>query len=124
MKVRPVKTETDYRAALAEIERLFDARPGTTAGDRLEILTTLVEAYEEAHDPMPAPDPVEAIRYAMESRGLSGDDLVPYLGSRQRVKDVLNRKRPLTLYMIRRLHDGLGVSADILIRPIRVKDAA
>ena len=124
MKVRPVKTEADYRAALAEIERLFDARTGTTASDRLEILTTLVEAYEEAHDPIPAPDPVEAIRYAMESKGLSGDDLVPYLGSRQRVKEVLTHKRPLTLNMIRRLHEGLGVSADILIRPLRMKAAA
>ena len=124
MNVRPIKTEADYRAALAESERLFDARPGTTAGDRLEILTTLVEAYEEAHDPMLAPDPVAAIRYAMESRGLTCDELVPYLGSRQRVKEVLARKRPLTLNMIRRLHDGLGVSADILIRPLRVKAAA
>jgi len=124
MKLRPIKTDADYHEALTEIERLYDARPGTAAADRLEILTTLVEAYEEEHEPMPAPDPIAAIRYTMESRGLSGDDLVPYLGTRQRVKEVLNRQRPLTLNMIRRLHDGLGVSADILIRPLRMKATA
>ena len=124
MKLRPIKTLADHRAALAEIERLFDARPGTSAGDRLEILTTLVETYEEAHWPLPSPDPVEAIRYTMESRGLTGDDLVPVLGSRRKVQEVLARKRVLSLDMVRRLHLGLGISADVLIQPFRLKAAA
>ena len=81
MKLRPIKTAADHRAALAEIERLFAARHGTSAGDRLDILTTLVAAYEEEHWPLPSPDPVEAIRYTMESRGLTGDDLVPVLAA-------------------------------------------
>lgn len=124
MKLRPIKTVADHRAALAEIERLFDSRPGTTAGDRLEILTTLVESYEEAHWPMASPDPVEAIRYTMESRGLTGHDLVPVLGSRRKVEEVLARKRVLNLDMVRRLHIGLGISADVLIQPFRLKTAA
>ena len=124
MKLRPIKTAADYRAALAEIERLFEARPGTPAGDRLDILTTLVEAYEEEHWPLPSPDPVEAIRYTMESRGLTGDDLVPVLGSRRKVQDVLTRKRPLSLDMVRRLHAALGISADVLIQPFDLKAAA
>jgi len=120
MKIRPVKTEADYAAALAEIERLFDAKPHTPEGDRLDVLTTLVEAYEDEHYPMPAPDPVEAIRYCMESRGLATKDLAPYLGSGQRVREVLRRKRPLTMEMIRRLHAGLGISADVLIQRYRL----
>ena len=117
MDIHPIKTEADYQAALAEIERLFDAAPNTPAGDRLDVLTTLAEAYEEQHYSIPAPDPVEAITYHMESRGLSRRDLEPYLGSRARVAEVLNRKRPLSLDMIRRLHTGLGVGAEILIQP-------
>ena len=123
MKLRPIKTQADHRAALAEILRLFDARPGTAAGDRLEILVTLVEAYEERQCPMPPPDPVEAIRYAMESRGLTSDDLVPVLGKRQHVKEILGRKRTLTLDMVRRLHAALGISADVLIQPLPAKAA-
>jgi HTH-type transcriptional regulator / antitoxin HigA len=117
MEIRPIKTEADYQAALAEIERLFDAAPNTPAGDRLDVLATLVAAYEEQHYSLPAPDPIEAITYHMESRGLSRRDLEPYLGSRARVAEVLNRKRPLSLEMIRRLHTGLGIAADILIQP-------
>jgi HTH-type transcriptional regulator/antitoxin HigA len=115
--IRPIKTEADYQAALAEIERLFDAAPNTPAGDRLDMLATLVEAYEAQHYSIPAPDPIEAITYHMESRGLSRHDLEPYLGSRARVAEVLNRKRPLSLDMIRRLHTGLGIGAEILIQP-------
>jgi HTH-type transcriptional regulator / antitoxin HigA len=115
--IRPIKTEADYQAALAEIERLFDAAPNTPAGDRLDMLATLVEAYEAQHYSIPAPDPIEAITYHMESRGLSRRDLEPYLGSRARVAEVLNRKRPLSLDMIRRLHTGLGIGAEILIQP-------
>ena len=117
MEIRPIKTEADYQAALAEIDRLFDADPNTPAGDRLDVLATLVEAYEEQHYNLPAPDPIEAITYHMESRGLSRRDLEPYLGSRARVAEVLNRKRPLSLEMIRRLHTGLGIAAEILIQP-------
>jgi HTH-type transcriptional regulator/antitoxin HigA len=120
MDIRPIRTEADYQAALAEIERLFDAAPHTPEGDRLDVLTTLVEAYEEQLYPIPAPDPIGALEYYVESRGLSRRDLEPYLGSRARVADVLNRKRPLSLEMIRRLHTGLGISADVLIQPYAV----
>lgn len=124
MDIRPVKTEADYQAALAEIERLFDAAPGTSEGDRLEVLTTLVEAYEQRHYRIPAPDPIEAIEYYMESRGLSRHDLEPYIGSRAQVSEVLNRIRPLSLGMIRRLNTGLGIPAEILIQPYVVAGSA
>ncbi len=117
MSIRPIRSEADYRSALAEIERLFDSRPGTREGDRLEVLTTLVEAYEKQHYSIPAPDPIEAIKYHMDSRGLSRGDLEPYIGSRARIAEILNRKRPLSLDMIRRLHDGLGIAAEVLIQP-------
>jgi HTH-type transcriptional regulator/antitoxin HigA len=116
MQIRPIRTEADHQAALAQIESLFEARPGTPAGDQLDVLTTLVEAYESEHEPMPAPDPVEAIRYHLESRGLSASDLVPYLGSTRVVHDILDRRRALTMAMIRRLHASLGISADVLIQ--------
>jgi HTH-type transcriptional regulator/antitoxin HigA len=117
MEIRPIRTEADYQAALAEIERLFEAPPGTREGDRLDVLTTLVETYEAQHYALPAPDPIEAVRYTMESRGLSRRDLEPYLGSRARVAEALNRRRPLSLEMIRRLHANLGIPAEILIQP-------
>src|SRR5215217_5855131 len=116
MDIRPIHTEADYETALAEIDRLFDAAPHTPEGERLEVLATLVEAYEEQHYNIPAPDPIDAIIYHMESRGLCRRDLEPYLGSRARVAEVLNRKRPLSLEMIRRLHTGLGIGAEILIQ--------
>jgi HTH-type transcriptional regulator/antitoxin HigA len=115
MNIKPIKTKADYRAALAEIDRLFGAAPGTPEGDRLDVLTTLVEAYETQHEPIPPPDPIEAILYTMESRGLSRRDLEPYLGSRARVSEVLNRRRSLSIEMIRRLHAGLGIPAEVLI---------
>jgi HTH-type transcriptional regulator / antitoxin HigA len=117
VEIQPIRTEADYQAALAEVERLFDAMPGTPEGDRLDVLATLVEAYEEEHYSLPPPDPIEAIKYYMDSRGLSRHDLEPYFGSRARVAEVLNRRRPLSLEMIRRLHTGLGIPADILIQP-------
>ena len=117
MDIKPIKTKTDYRAALAEIERLFDAKPGSPEGDRLDVLTILVEAYEARHQPVPLPDPIEAILYHMESRGLTRADLEPYIGSRARVAEVLNRKRSLSIEMIRRLHQGLGISTEVLIQP-------
>ena len=123
MDIKPIRTQRDYKAALAEIERLFDAKPGTPDGDRLEVLATLVEAYEQQHYPMLPPDPVEAIVYFMESRGLSRKDLEPYLGSRGKVSEVLNRKRPLSIEMIRRLHDGLGIPAEVLIQPYQLEAA-
>lgn len=117
MEIKPIKTEADYEAVLKEIECLFDAEPNTPEGDRLEVLTTLVEAYEEQHYGIPLPGPIEAILYHMESRGLSRKDLVPYIGSRARISEILNRKRPLSLEMMRRLQEGLGISADVLIQP-------
>jgi HTH-type transcriptional regulator / antitoxin HigA len=115
--IKPIKTENDCEEALAEIEQLFDVKPGTIEADRLEILTTLVEAYENQHYAIPLPDPVEAIKYYLESRGLTRQDLEKYLGSRARVSEILNRKRTLSLEMIRRLHDGLGIPAEVLILP-------
>ncbi len=124
MEIKPIKTETDYQAALAEIERLFDAAPDTPEGDRLEVLTTLVEAYEDKHYDVPLPDPIEAIFYHVESRGLTRRDLEPFIGSRARVSEVLNRKRPLSMRMIRKLHTGLGIPADILIQPYKISKPA
>ena len=121
MNIKPVKTTADYEAALKEIERLFEAEPGTPQGDRLEVLTTLVEAYEDKHFAIPAPDPIEAIYYFMESRDLTRRDLEPYLGSRARVSEILNRKRPLSLEMIRELNKGLGIPAEVLIKPYRLR---
>ncbi|MFN7950691.1 MAG: transcriptional regulator [bacterium] len=116
MDLRPIKTKRDYRRTLTEIEGLMCARRGTPEGDRLDVLVTLVEAWEAKHFPMDLPDPVEAIKYRMEQRGLTPRDLVPYIGSRNRVYEVLNRKRSLTLEMVRRLHTGLGIPAESLIK--------
>jgi HTH-type transcriptional regulator/antitoxin HigA len=124
MDIKPIKTEADHRAALVEIERLFDATPGTSEGDRLEIWITLVQAYEAQHYPIPQPGPVEAILYHMESRGLSRSDLEPYLGSRAWAAEVLNRKRALSMEMIRRLHTGLGIAAAVLIQPYTIQTSA
>ncbi len=125
MEIKPIKDDVDYQAALTEIEILFDAAPDTPEGDRLEVLTTLVEAYEERHYSIPAPDPIEAILYHMESRGLTRRDLESYIGTRARVSEILNRKRPLTMEMIRNLHKGLGIPAEVLIQPYdKLKDAA
>ena len=116
MEVRPIKTKSDYRRALKEIERLMSAKRGTPEGDRLDILVTLVQAFEAKHYPIDLPDPIEAIKYHMEQKGLKPRDLVPYIGSRNRVYEVLNRKRPLSLQMIWRLHKGLGIPAESLIK--------
>lgn len=124
MDIRPIKTDTDYQHALAIIDTLFDAHPHTLDGDQLEILTTLVEAYEALHYPIAPPDPIEAILYTMESRGLTRRDLEAYLGSRGRVSEVLNRRRPLSLEMIRQLHQGLGIAADVLIQPYPLLQSA
>ncbi|MHB9022830.1 MAG: helix-turn-helix domain-containing protein [Armatimonadota bacterium] len=119
MHIRPIKTEADYQAALAEIDALFAAKPNSPEGDRLDVLTTLVAAYEAQHHPVAPPDPIEAIRHHLESRGLTRRDLEPYIGSRARVSEILNRKRMLTIDMIRKLHDRLGIPAEVLIQPYR-----
>jgi HTH-type transcriptional regulator/antitoxin HigA len=123
MDIKPIKTERDYSAALKEIEAIFDAKSGTPEGDRLEVLSTLVEAYENEHYEIPAPDPIEAIHYFMESRGLTRVDLEAYIGSRARVSEILNRKRPLTLSMIQRLHTELGIPAEVLVKPYKIGTA-
>lgn len=117
MEIRPIRTETDYQKALQEIERLFDAAPNTPESDRLDILTTLVEAYEAEHFPIELPDPISAIQYYMDARGLSDQDLQPYLGNEAKVSEILSRKRFLTLEMIRKLNQALGIPAEILIQP-------
>lgn len=114
--VRPIRNEADYEAALAEVDSLMDASPGTPEGDRLDVLVTLIEAYEARHWAVDPPDPIEAIRVRMEQKNLRQRDLVPMIGSRGRVSEVLSRKRPLTLPMIRRLSEGLGLRADVLIQ--------
>lgn len=124
IELKPIRTETDYERAMKEVERLWGAKSGTPDGDRLDVLATLIDAYEEQHYPMDPPDPIEAIKFRMEQQGLSRNDLEPMIGSRGRVAEVLNRKRSLSVEMIRRLHDGLGISVEILIRPTRQDEAA
>lgn len=116
MDVKPIKNQRDYRRLLKEIEGLMTAKRNTPEGDRLDVLVTLIEAWEAKRYPLDLPDAVAAIEYHMESQGLAPRDLVPFIGSRNRVYEVLARKRPLTLAMIRRLHDGLGIPAESLIK--------
>ena len=118
MEIAPIKNNRDYRRALKEIEGLMTARRNTPEGDRLDVLVTLVEAWEQKHYPIDLPDAVEAIKYHMEQGGLAPRDLIPFIGSRNRVHEVLNRKRPLTLKMIRNLHEGLGIPAESLIKNV------
>ncbi len=124
MDIKPIKTKTDYQAALKEIQTLMDAKPRTPRGDRLDVLVTLVEAYEARHYPLDLPDPVEAIKYTMESKGLTVKDLEPMIGRSNRVYEILNRKRPLTLKMIWALHTTLGIPAECLVRPSKKAHAA
>ena len=116
MDIAPIKTERDYRRTLKEIEGLMTARRSTPDGDRLDVLVTLVEAWEAKHYTLDLPDPVAAIRFHMEQHALAPKDLAPYIGSCSRVYEVLNRKRPLTLRMVWRLHQGLGIPAESLIK--------
>jgi len=117
VRIRPIRSRADHKAALAEISSLIEADPSpkSPAGERLDILTTLIQAYEARHFPIEAPDPVEAIKFRMEQGGLTVKDLEPMIGKSNRVYEVLNRKRPLTLAMIRRLHKRLGIPAEALI---------
>ncbi|MCE5180903.1 MAG: transcriptional regulator [Betaproteobacteria bacterium] len=118
MDIKPLKTEADYRAVLKEIETLMHAKADTPEGDRLDVLVTLVEAYEAKHYPLDLPDPVEAIKFTMEQKGLTVKDLEPMIGRSNRVYEILNHTRPLTLKMIWRLHQGLGIPAESLIRQV------
>jgi HTH-type transcriptional regulator / antitoxin HigA len=122
--LKPIRTKKDYEAALKEVERLWGAKLGTEDGDRLDVLATLIDVYEAAHYPVDPPDPIEAIKFRMEQQGLSRKDLEPLIGTRTRVAEVLNRRRSLSIGMIRRLHKKLGISAEVLIRPSRREQAA
>lgn len=119
MEIRPIRNHEDYEAALKLVEPFFEQEPavGSEEGDAFEVLLTLINAYEAKHHPIGAPDPIEAIKFRMEQSGLSVNDLVPMIGAKNRVYEVLSRKRPLTLAMIRRLHQELGIAADVLIQP-------
>jgi HTH-type transcriptional regulator/antitoxin HigA len=121
MHLKPIKTDADHEAALKEIERLWDAAEGTADRDRLEILTTLVEAYEETHFPMDLPDPIEAIKFRLEQQGEDKKALIGIIGNRTRVYEVLRRDRALSLAMIRELNHRLKIPAEVLIRPVRMR---
>ena len=124
MDIRPIKTRADYRTALKEVERLWEAEPGTADGDRVDVLVTLIEAFEARHFPIPAPDPIAAIEFMMEQKSLTRRDLEPAIGSRGRVSEVLTRKRPLTLPMVRELSALLQIPAAVLVQPYQVRSAA
>lgn len=124
MDVRPIKTRRDYLATLKEIENLWNGPAGSRQADRLEVLALLIQAYEAKHFPITDPDPIDFLLHVMEARGLNRKDLEPYIGSRARVAEVLNRVRPLTLEMIRRLSEGLNIPADVLVRRYEVTQAA
>jgi HTH-type transcriptional regulator/antitoxin HigA len=124
MDIRPIRTKADYRAALKEVERLWEAAPGTPAGDRVDVLVTLIEAYEAKHFAIPAPDPIGAIEFMLEQKGLTRRDLEPAIGSRGRVSEILNRRRPLTLPMVRALSVLLQIPTDVLVQPYATRSAA
>jgi HTH-type transcriptional regulator / antitoxin HigA len=115
MYIKPIRNKKDYRKTLKRIETLWNAAPNSPDYDELEVLSTLVDAYEERHYPIGPPDPIEAIRFRMEQLGLTRKDLEPYIGSRGRVSEVLGRKRGMSLTMIRKLHRGLGIPAEVLL---------
>jgi HTH-type transcriptional regulator / antitoxin HigA len=117
MDIRPIKNDADYRAALHEVEQLMLAQPDTPDDEKLDVMVTLIEAYEAKHFPMDLPDPVAAIKFEMERKGLTVKDLEPMIGKSNRVYEILNHKRSLTLKMIWRLHEGLGIPAESLIKP-------
>lgn len=119
MDIHPIHNENDYEAALTRLQSLMDAEPSSPAGDELEILATLIEAYEARHYPVDPPDPVDAILFRMDQQRLSRKDLEPYIGHSGRVSEVLNRRRALSIDMIRRLHEGLGIPLDSLVQPAK-----
>ena len=116
LDLHPLKTESEYEAALLEIESLLEVPPGTPEAARLDLLATLVDAYEQEHFPIALPDPIEAIRFYLESRGLDAQVLIPILGDQEQVNQVLNRQQPLSLEMIRQLHQICNISAEVLIQ--------
>jgi HTH-type transcriptional regulator / antitoxin HigA len=118
MRIKPVRTKADYERALREIERMWGAKEGTPQGNRLDVLATLVEAYERKHFPIDPPDPIEAIRFRLEQQGLDARALIGVIGGRSRVHEVMHRQRALSLAMIRRLHERFGIPAEVLIRPV------
>lgn len=122
MELKPIRTEAEHAEALSDIERLWDAPDGSADADRLEVLAMLVEAYEKAHFPIEAPDPISFLEYVMDSRGLTRKDMEQYIGPRGRVADIMNRSRPLSVTMIRRLCAGLGLPADVLIQPYALRE--
>ena len=124
MKIRPIRTKADSRAALKEVELRWDAEPGTAEGDFVDVLVTLIEAYEAKHYPIAPPDPIAAIEFMMEQKGLTRRDLEPAIGSRGRVSEGLGRKRPLTLPMVRALSALLQIPTDILVQPYEIRPAA
>ena len=124
MNLRPIRTRRDYLAALKEAEALWDTAAGSRQADRLDVLILLIQSYETEHYPIPDPDPIEFLLHTMEARGLTRKDLEPYIGSRARVAEILNRARPLTLEMIRRLSEGLTIPADVLVRRYPLTEAA
>ena len=117
--LKPIRSRRDYEAAIKAVERLWGAKAGTRDGDRLDVLATLIDSYEAEHYPMDPPDPVEAIKFRMEQQGLTRRDLEEIIGTRTRIAEILNCKRGLSIAMIRRLHERLGISAEVLIRPSR-----
>jgi len=119
MDIKPIRNDADHERALLEIQRLWGAKEGTSKGDRLDVLVTLVDAYESQHFPIDPPDPIEAIRFRLEQQGLDPSALVGVIGGRSRVYEVMQRKRALSLQMIRRLHERFGIPAEVLIRPVR-----
>lgn len=121
--VKPIRNEVDYEVAMAEVEALWGAKSGTPKGDRLDVLATLIDAWESVHYPFESPDPIEAIKFRMEQQGLTRKDLEGIIGSRARIAEVLDRKRGLSIAMIRRLNAELNIPAEILIRPTRKKAA-
>ena len=118
-EMKPIRTEADYEAALEEMAAVWGAASGTPEGDRLDVLATLIDVYEAKHHAMDPPDPVEAIKFRMEQQGMTRKDLESIIGTRTRIAEVLNRKRSLSIGMIRRLHAQLGISAEVLIQPSR-----
>ena len=124
MNIKPIHSEADYQSALVDIEALWDAADGSEAAEKLEVLSLLVETYEKKHFPIEAPDPVDFLQYIMETRGLTRKDMEPYIGPRGRVSDILNRVRPMSLDMIRRLSVGLGLPATVLIQDYPLKQEA
>lgn len=121
MELKLIRTKKDYRAALVDVDRLWDAPAKSPAADQLDVLTLLIEQYEREHFPIADPDPIGFLVHVMEARSMTRKDLEPYIGPRGRVSDILNRNRPLTLEMIRKLSEGLNLPAEVLIRPYRLR---